>query len=66
MSTDENRVAACLRVASLSILDLADRRDERLPLLLADMAALQPDLLGLREVVYPSDHRGVLAELEVG
>ncbi len=42
-----------LRIATLNIRNLADRWDERLPLLLADMAALQPDLLGLQEVVYP-------------
>jgi endonuclease/exonuclease/phosphatase family metal-dependent hydrolase len=42
-----------LHVATLNILNLSDRWDERLPLLLADMAALQPDLLGLQEVVYP-------------
>jgi hypothetical protein len=41
-----------LHVATLNILNLADRWFERLPLLLADMAALQPDLLGLQEVVY--------------
>ena len=41
-----------LHVATLNILNLADRWPERLPLLLADMAALQPDLLGLQEVVY--------------
>jgi endonuclease/exonuclease/phosphatase family metal-dependent hydrolase len=42
-----------LHVATLNIRNLADRWDERLPLLLADMAALQPDVLGLQEVVYP-------------
>jgi endonuclease/exonuclease/phosphatase family metal-dependent hydrolase len=42
-----------LHVATLNIRNLADRWPERLPLLLADMAALQPDLLGLQEVVYP-------------
>ncbi len=42
-----------LRVGTLNIRNLADRWDERLPLLLADMAALQPDLRGLQEVVYP-------------
>jgi endonuclease/exonuclease/phosphatase family metal-dependent hydrolase len=42
-----------LRVATLNILNLADRWAERLPLILADMAALQPDILGLQEVVYP-------------
>jgi endonuclease/exonuclease/phosphatase family metal-dependent hydrolase len=41
-----------LHVATLNIRNLADRWDERLPLLLADMAALQPDLLGLQECVY--------------
>ena len=42
-----------LHVATLNIRNLMDRWDERLPLLLADMAALQPDLLGLQEVVFP-------------
>jgi endonuclease/exonuclease/phosphatase family metal-dependent hydrolase len=42
-----------LHVATLNIRNLADRWDERLPLILADMRALQPDLLGLQEVVYP-------------
>ena len=41
-----------LYVATLNIRNLADRWDERLPLILADMAALQPDVLGLQEVVY--------------
>jgi endonuclease/exonuclease/phosphatase family metal-dependent hydrolase len=41
-----------LHVATLNIRNLADRWPERLSLLLADMAALQPDLLGLQEVVY--------------
>jgi endonuclease/exonuclease/phosphatase family metal-dependent hydrolase len=41
-----------LRVATLNILNLSDRWPERLPLILADMAALQPDALGLQEVVY--------------
>jgi endonuclease/exonuclease/phosphatase family metal-dependent hydrolase len=41
-----------LQVATLNILNLADRWPERLPLILADMAALQPDLLALQEVVY--------------
>jgi endonuclease/exonuclease/phosphatase family metal-dependent hydrolase len=44
---------ARLTVATLNIRNLADRWDERLPLLLADMSALQPDVLGLQEVVYP-------------
>jgi endonuclease/exonuclease/phosphatase family metal-dependent hydrolase len=41
-----------LHVATLNILNLADRWFERLPLILADFAALQPDLIGLQEVVY--------------
>ena len=41
-----------LQVATLNIRNLADRWFERLPLLLAAMATLQPDLLGLEEVVY--------------
>jgi endonuclease/exonuclease/phosphatase family metal-dependent hydrolase len=41
-----------LHVATLNIRNLMDRWPERLPLLLADMAALQPDLLGLQEVVF--------------
>jgi endonuclease/exonuclease/phosphatase family metal-dependent hydrolase len=41
-----------LHVATFNILNLADRWPERLPLILADMAALQPDVLGLQEVVY--------------
>ena len=41
-----------LHVATLNIRNIADRWSERLPLLLTDMAALQPDLLGLQEVVY--------------
>jgi endonuclease/exonuclease/phosphatase family metal-dependent hydrolase len=41
-----------LHVATLNIRNLADRWDERLPLLMADFAALQPDLVGLQEVVY--------------
>lgn len=42
-----------LHVATLNIRNLADRWPERLPLLLADMAALQPDLLALQEVIFP-------------
>ncbi len=39
-------------VATLNIRNIADRWPERLPLLLSDMAALQPDLLGLQECVF--------------
>ncbi len=41
-----------LDVATLNLRNVADRWPERLPLLLADMAALQPDLLGLQECVF--------------
>ena len=41
-----------VHVATLNIRNLADRWFERLPLLLADMAALQPDVIGLQEVVF--------------
>jgi endonuclease/exonuclease/phosphatase family metal-dependent hydrolase len=41
-----------LHVATLNIRNLADRWIERLPLLLNDFAALQPDVLGLQEVVF--------------
>jgi endonuclease/exonuclease/phosphatase family metal-dependent hydrolase len=50
-----------IRVATLNILNLADRWEERLPLLLADAAALRPDLLGLQEVVYPMQQDRLLA-----
>jgi endonuclease/exonuclease/phosphatase family metal-dependent hydrolase len=49
-----------LHVATLNIRNLADRWFERLPLLLADMAAIQPDLLGLQEVVYPMQQDRVI------
>jgi endonuclease/exonuclease/phosphatase family metal-dependent hydrolase len=42
-----------LHVATLNIRNIADRWEERLPLLLADLRALQPDVMGLQEVVYP-------------
>jgi endonuclease/exonuclease/phosphatase family metal-dependent hydrolase len=41
-----------LHVATLNIRNLADRWNERLPLLLSDFAALQPDVVGLQEVVF--------------
>ena len=42
-----------LHVATLNIRNSADRWSERLSLLLADMSALQPDVLGLQECVFP-------------
>ncbi len=41
-----------LHVATLNLRNIADRWPERLPLVLADMAALQPDLLGIQECVF--------------
>lgn len=38
--------------ATLNIRNIADRWPERVPLLLADMAALQPDVIGLQECVF--------------
>ena len=52
MPTRQTDCVDRLHVATLNILNLADRWAERLPLILADMAALQPDLLGLQECVY--------------
>ncbi|HEY7828042.1 MAG TPA: endonuclease/exonuclease/phosphatase family protein, partial [Candidatus Limnocylindrales bacterium] len=49
-----------LHVATLNIRNLADRWTERLPLLLADFAALQPDLLGLQEVVFPMEQDRII------
>jgi endonuclease/exonuclease/phosphatase family metal-dependent hydrolase len=41
-----------LHVATLNLRNIADRWSERIALLLADMAALQPDLIGLQECVF--------------
>jgi endonuclease/exonuclease/phosphatase family metal-dependent hydrolase len=55
-----------LHVATLNILNLADRWDERLPLLLADFAALQPDVIGLQEVVYAMQQDRVIGAAGAG
>jgi endonuclease/exonuclease/phosphatase family metal-dependent hydrolase len=55
-----------LHVATLNVRNLADRWDERLTLLLADMAALQPDLMGLQEVVYPLQQDRLLGAAGAG
>jgi len=55
-----------LHVATLNILNLADRWPERLPLILADMAALQPDLLGLQEVVYVMQQDRIIGSAGAG
>ncbi|MBF8289617.1 MAG: Endo/exonuclease/phosphatase protein [Chloroflexi bacterium] len=49
-----------LDVATLNLRNIADRWPERIPLLLADMAALQPDLLGLQECVFAIQQDRVL------
>jgi endonuclease/exonuclease/phosphatase family metal-dependent hydrolase len=46
-------MTAALTIATLNIRNLADRWWERAPLIFADFAALQPDVIGLQEVVYP-------------
>jgi len=50
-----------LDVATLNLRNIADRWPERLPLLLSDMAALQPDLMGLQECVFPIGQDRLLA-----
>ena len=45
-------MATQIRVLTLNVLNMADRWPERLPLLLAEFAALQPDVAGLQEIVY--------------
>ena len=51
-STNRGRQRDELLVATLNLRNIADRWPERIPLLLADMAALQPDLIGLQECVF--------------
>lgn len=50
-----------LTVATLNIRNIADRWPERLPLLIADMAALQPDVMGLQEVLFAVEQDRVIA-----
>ncbi len=50
-----------LHVATINIRNLMDRWAERLPLLLADFAALQPDACAMQEVVYPLQQDRVIA-----
>ena len=49
-----------LLVATLNLRNIADRWGERLPLLLADMAALQPDLIGFQECVFAAQQDRLL------
>jgi endonuclease/exonuclease/phosphatase family metal-dependent hydrolase len=53
-------MAESLHVATLNLRNIADRWAERLPLLLADMAALQPDLIGLQECVFAAQQDRLL------
>ena len=55
-----------LTIGTLNLRNIADRWEERLPLLLADMAALQPDLLGLQECVYPVQQDRLLGAAGAG
>lgn len=55
-----------LHVATLNLRNIADRWPERLPLLLADMAALQPDLIGLQECVFAVGQDRLLGAAGVG
>jgi endonuclease/exonuclease/phosphatase family metal-dependent hydrolase len=50
-----------LHVATLNLRNIADRWTERLALLLADMAVLQPDVMGLQECVFAIQQDRVLA-----
>ena len=50
-----------LHVATLNIRNMSDRWAERQPLLFADMAALQPDVMALQEVVYPMQQDRLIA-----
>jgi len=50
-----------LDIATLNLRNIADRWPERLPLLVQDMAALQPDLLGLQECVFSVGQDRILA-----
>ena len=55
-----------LDVATINMRNIADRWPERLPLLLADMAALQPDLLGLQECVFAVEQDRLLGASGAG
>ena len=55
-----------LSVATLNLRNIADRWSERLPLLLADMAALQPDVIGVQECVFAVQQDRLLAAAGAG
>jgi endonuclease/exonuclease/phosphatase family metal-dependent hydrolase len=52
---------ARLHVATFNVRYTADRWPARLPLVTAAMAALQPDVIGLQEVIYPLQQDRVVA-----
>lgn len=55
-----------LLVATLNLRNIADRWPERIHLLLADMAALQPDLIGLQECVFAAQQDRILGAAGAG
>jgi len=55
-----------LLVATLNLRNIADRWPERIPLLLADMAALQPDLIGVQECVFAVQQDRILGAAGAG
>ncbi len=60
MSQDETKTIR-LRVATLNLRREWDRWSERAPLVVAELAQLQPDLIGLQEVSVPLDQARWLA-----
>jgi len=50
-----------LHVATFNVRYTADRWEARLPLIAAAMASLQPDVIGLQEVIYPLQQDRVVA-----
>ena len=57
----EQPLPGTFRIGTLNLRNIADRWPERLPLLLADMAAEQPDVLGLQECVFAIGQDRLLA-----
>jgi endonuclease/exonuclease/phosphatase family metal-dependent hydrolase len=55
-----------IHVATLNLRNIADRWPERIPLVLADMAALQPDVIGLQEVVFAVQQDRILGAAGAG
>lgn len=55
-----------VHVATLNLRNIADRWPERISLLLADMAALQPDVIGLQECVFGVQQDRILGAAGAG